>query len=280
MGGDIVLLKDEISSNSDAEKSRARSQSPAPNAVQVVNEAVSLENGKMYPGVKVVRGRRPRNRAKNAYLLSKVTETHADAGNGGTPIEVPTPMDDAEEYRQSYFHGECGSVHPKLKKFVDVTEEQQASLFQKLKSPNVAPTPDPNLATNRFARLSKDHTNVLKTTMENAVLMQVLEGLEPSIVQWLDGYSPNDVMNIALEESCHRKILHVIASFYCLRSWSHTVDGQRVTCIAPLKNDKIPDQPSESLCAFLKNGGAPFLLPKSLGARSGRKHHTRKTHRT
>ena len=268
-----MLLKDEISSNSDAEKTyshaqRARSQSPAPNGgVTVENEAVNLEGGRKYPGVKVVRGRRPRNRAKNAYLLPKFSEAF-------TEVILSPADDDPEQKKPSLFHcGESGAVHSKWRQFVSVTEEAQEQLLSKFaRSPLLAPAaPHPDLASSRFARLSKDHATLLRSAVDNAVLMAVLEGLEPTVAAWLAGYDAGAVLSIALEEPCHRKMLHVVAEFYLLRSWSHSVGGDRICSVAPAKPQAAPVMPSESLCSFLKSGGAtPMSLPHAYSDKKNR----------
>jgi len=264
-GGDIVLLREE--------EVRESSPSPEPSAptTMVSNDAFSLEGGKRYPGVKVVKGRRARERKKNTYLLAKVLEALPTS----TPLRDPGVDDFVSLDRVvsspslssqgSFFHNENGSVTEAFQKFVSVTEEEQTALLL-TKPKKLAPRKHQDEALARFQRLNKDHIMLLRACTENDVLMAVLADLEPSVRTWLNHEPASTHFTIALEDACHRKLLHALAEFYLVKSTSSTNhEGKRICTLGlgkPGAGCCPPPMPSESLCEFLHTGGAarPFTL--------------------
>eukprot|EP00760_Papus_ankaliazontas_P032313 PhM_4_TR5744/c0_g1_i1/m.103614 len=267
--GDIVLQKEEVSGSSDVENARrARSVSPPPGQTsyfnnnssvvsngsmpRIENEAVNLENGRKYPGVRVVRGRKARERARNSYLLQKAVGDNMQYEEG-----LAQPIDDEMRTRPSLFHNDDGEIDSVWKKLIHVTEEQQAELIGPDQRQRPVPTVDLSSCTSRFESLAKEHKALLRTCVGNTVLMEVLEGIESSVAEWCAAWTPSsEPMHVILEDACHRKLLHSVAGFYALKSCSETVDGnRRATRVSPLVADKKPIPPPEMLSTFLKRSG-------------------------
>jgi hypothetical protein len=213
-GGDLIVLKNDALTERDP---------CPPSPIQLppsVLDAFSLENGKMYPGVRVVRGRRNRNRTANTYLLPKVV------------CRNNSPVPDMFE--------ESPTIHSQ--RFVPVSNEKRNSetpLQHKKKS-----------ACKKNPLLVKDHSDFMKAVATNDAMLKVFKDLESKIVAWITTEDFQQDLCIVLEDAPSRKMVHCLASYYGLRSSSEeNEEGQRLVRVTVLKT-LVPVLPAQTLATY------------------------------
>ena len=267
-----IVLKEEISSNSDSDTTSRRRATLATSKETPLNQAkVEAKGIQAFPGVRGPKGKAKNRRWTNLYFLDdQIAEE-----SGGNDQRATKGKLSKQDYQDLFthrtptefeFHDESGSVNPKWTPFVEVTEAQQQRLLKRVDPPATHPSPDQMTSVDgqtcqaRWNRMSKPSRSELVRVKDNRD--EFIKAVQERLVEYIKQvnndlsalHEPQPIM-LQFDDGYHRLLCHGIVTFYHLNSWSITDDttDTRLTVVAPFASLKSVPLPDRSFLDYCRN---------------------------
>eukprot|EP00659_Diplonema_papillatum_P021386 gene21386-32890_t len=268
--GDVVLIKEDISSNSDSEVKNPKKQRSASSSrlttthriEHTLNEDRIAKRGiRAMPGVAGPKGKSKHRRWRNQFFIGEDFNRLDEADLRPTRI-TKTDFQELFTHRTPTafsFHEEDGGLNTKWSPFVEVTEEQQAKLLKQCTplsaSQNNYKAGSPLTPTSRWGRISKPLRAELVRLRNNRD--QFIEAVEERLLQYIGAIDQSHVdclepapLVLQFDDGYHRMLCHGIVTYYLLNSVSETDPDTdtRYTMVTPSKTPEYPfPLPTKSL---------------------------------
>eukprot|EP00756_Hemistasia_phaeocysticola_P030481 Hpha_TRINITY_DN16293_c2_g1::TRINITY_DN16293_c2_g1_i1::g.14367::m.14367 len=251
--GDVVVLREEVSSSSDAEgKSQRKAWLTDTRRLEcpIPEKLIEKKGLRDIPGTRGPKAKAKRRRWQRAFLV----DDDDDEGQGPRPGRLTkTDFQELFTHRPKTahsFHNEDGPVDKRWLPFCDVTMDKQERLLSRVagaKKPktesDVPRPPRPATALTGQQRLGWI-TKPVRLELSRANQRQYLvPELEERVQEYLrDLGEDRRPLVLEIEDSFHRMLFHAVCEFYCIDSQSHTAeDGVRYT-VAELRERYTPEQ--------------------------------------
>eukprot|EP01060_Flectonema_neradi_P026075 TRINITY_DN3492_c0_g1_i1.p1 TRINITY_DN3492_c0_g1~~TRINITY_DN3492_c0_g1_i1.p1 ORF type:complete len:387 (+),score=74.20 TRINITY_DN3492_c0_g1_i1:51-1211(+) len=264
-----IVLKEEISSNSDSDTVTRRSTLATSKETPLNQAKVEAKGIQAFPGVRGPKGKAKNRRWTNLYFLDDQIEENSGQDRAAKGKLSKQDFQELFTHRtptEFEFHDETGSVHPKWTPFVEVTEAQQQQLLKKFDPVNTQQTVsdfltvDGRSCQSRWSRMSKPSRSELvrvKDTRDEFIkavqdrLIEYIAKVNKDLEALLE---PKPLM-LQFDDGYHRLLCHGIVTFYHLNSWSVTDEAtdNRVTIVAPFASIKSLPLPDQSFLDFCRS---------------------------